>query len=111
MSCVSDSRRSALESPFVNFEQFTNSETLFDSRSCQTLGVLQQSWRVSHWTKTKRFCGILTSNRDKGLDHEPNCRRALKGPVANRRSCPKASACSFAPGTATSPPLKPSLRA
>ncbi len=41
-------------SPGINhtrFERFTNGRLLNHSRSCQTSRVLQQSWRVSLWTK------------------------------------------------------------
>ncbi|MES1181142.1 MAG: DUF6600 domain-containing protein, partial [Verrucomicrobiota bacterium] len=37
--------------PFVNFERFTKHRLQDDSRSCQTSGVLQQSWRISQGIK------------------------------------------------------------
>jgi hypothetical protein len=62
--------------PFVNFKRFTKDRLRNDSRSCQTSGVLQQCWRVSHWTKlaeaTRKF---LKMARDQGRPffHNVNC--------------------------------------
>lgn len=54
--------------PFVNFERFTKGRLLTDSRSCQTSGVLQHSWRVSFWTKLT----LVVDGIDEGLIRVPN---------------------------------------
>lgn len=56
--------------PFVNSERFTMDSLQTDSRSCQTSGVVQQSWRIS-FGLTVFVTWWRAASKGRSLHYEP----------------------------------------